>query len=63
MTPGRNASQRETVLAGQTVCGTCGCGPAGSCRPPITLRVYAHVIGDQLTEAADIFARAVSAAI
>lgn len=27
----------------------------------ITLRVYAHVISDQLTEAADIFARAVAA--
>jgi hypothetical protein len=29
--------------------------------PAITLRVYAHVISDQLTEAADIFARAVAA--
>ena len=29
--------------------------------PSITLRVYAHVISDQLTEAADIFARAVAA--
>ena len=27
----------------------------------LTLRVYAHVISDQLTEAADIFARAVAA--
>jgi integrase len=26
----------------------------------ITLRVYAHVISDQLTEAADIFAQAVA---
>ena len=30
---------------------------------PITLRVYADVISDQLTDAADIFARAVSATI
>ena len=29
--------------------------------PSITLRVYAHVISDQLTVAADIFARAVAA--
>ncbi len=29
--------------------------------PSITLRVYAHVISDQLTEAAGIFARAVAA--
>ena len=30
----------------------------GHADPSITLRVYAHVISDQLTEAADIFARA-----
>ena len=45
------------------------CWPASRCMwslpdsahgPSITLRVYAHVISDQLTEAADIFARAVS---
>jgi len=28
--------------------------------PSITLRVYAHIISDQLTEAADIFARAIA---
>jgi integrase len=33
----------------------------GHADPAITLRVYTHVIGDQLTEAADIFARAVAA--
>jgi integrase len=33
----------------------------GHADPSITLRVYAHVISDQLTEAADIFARAVTA--
>ena len=33
----------------------------GHADPSITLRVYAHVISDQLTEAADIFARAVAA--
>jgi integrase len=33
----------------------------GHADPSITLRVYAHVISDQLTEAADIFARAVEA--
>jgi hypothetical protein len=33
MTPGNKASQRDTVLAGQTVCGACGCHPARSCRP------------------------------
>jgi integrase len=33
----------------------------GHTDPSITLRVYAHVISDQLTEAADIFARAVAA--
>ena len=33
----------------------------GHADPSITLRVYAHVIRDQLTEAADIFARAVAA--
>jgi len=33
----------------------------GHADPSITLRVYAHVISDQLTEAADIFARAVVA--
>jgi integrase len=32
----------------------------GHADPSITLRVYAHVISDQLTEAADIFARAIS---
>ncbi len=31
----------------------------GHADPSITLRVYAHVISDQLPEAADIFARAV----
>ena len=35
----------------------------GHADPSITLRVYAHVISDQLTEAADIFARAVAATI
>jgi integrase len=33
----------------------------GHADPSITLRVYAHVISDQLTEAANIFARAVAA--
>ena len=33
----------------------------GHANPSITLRVYAHVISDQLTEAADIFARAIAA--
>ncbi len=33
----------------------------GHADPSITLRVYAPVISDQLTEAADIFARAVAA--
>ena len=33
----------------------------GHADPSITLRVYAHVISDQLTEAADILARAVAA--
>ena len=33
----------------------------GHAAPSITLRVYAHVISDQLTEAAVIFARAVAA--
>ena len=33
----------------------------GHADPSITLRVYAHVISDQLTEAAGIFARAVAA--
>jgi integrase len=33
----------------------------GHADPSITLRVYAHVISDQLTEAADIFARTVAA--
>jgi integrase len=33
----------------------------GHADPSITLRVYAYVISDQLTEAADIFARAVAA--
>ena len=32
----------------------------GHADPSITLRVYAHVISDQLTEAAGIFARAVA---
>ena len=35
--------------------------PARPCGPSITLCVYAHVISDQLTEAADILARAVAA--
>jgi integrase len=35
----------------------------GHADPSITLRVYAHVISEQLTEAADIFARAVAATI
>jgi integrase len=35
----------------------------GHADPSITLRVYAHVISDQLTEAADIFARAVAATV
>lgn len=34
----------------------------GHADPSITLRVYAHVISDQLAEAADIFARAIAAA-
>jgi integrase len=33
----------------------------GHADPSITLRVYAHVISDQLAEAADIFARAIAA--
>jgi len=33
----------------------------GHANPSITLRLYAHVISDQLTEAAEIFARAVAA--
>jgi integrase len=33
----------------------------GHADPSITLRVYAYVISDQLTEATDIFARAVAA--
>ena len=33
----------------------------GHADPSITLRVYAHVISDQLTEAVGIFARAVAA--
>ena len=33
----------------------------GHADPSTTMRVYAHVISDQLTEAADIFARAVAA--
>ena len=33
----------------------------GHADPSITLRVYAHVINDQLIEAADIFARAAAA--
>ncbi len=33
----------------------------GHADPSITLRVYAHVISDQLTEAAVIFARVVAA--
>jgi integrase len=32
----------------------------GHTDPSITLRVYAHVISDQFTEAAGIFARAVA---
>ncbi len=38
-----------------------GPAPVGLADPSITLRVYAHVISAQLTEAADIFARAVAA--
>jgi integrase len=34
----------------------------GHADPSITLRVYAHVISEQLAEAADIFARAIAAA-
>ena len=41
--------------------GACGRARLGHADPSITLRVYAHVISDQLTEAADIFARAVAA--
>jgi hypothetical protein len=35
-----------------------------ACRtdPSITLRVYAHVINEQLVEAADIFAKQITAA-
>jgi len=33
----------------------------GHADPSITLRVYVHVISDQLTEATGIFARAVAA--
>jgi len=33
----------------------------GHADPSITLRVYAHVISEQLAEAADIFARAIDA--
>jgi hypothetical protein len=33
----------------------------GHADPSITLRVYAHVVSEQLAEAADIFARAVNA--
>ena len=33
----------------------------GHANPSITLRVYAHVISDQISEAADIFACAVAA--
>jgi integrase len=33
----------------------------GHADPSITLRVYAHVIREQLVEAADIFARAIEA--
>ena len=35
----------------------------GHADPSITLRMYARVISDQLTEAADIFARVVAATI
>jgi integrase len=34
----------------------------GHADPAITLRVYAHVINEQLVEAADIFARQISGA-
>jgi integrase len=34
----------------------------GHADPSITLRVYAHVIRDQLAEAADVFARAIASA-
>jgi hypothetical protein len=37
------------------------CGSAASSDPSVTLRVYAHVIRDQVGEAADIFARSVVA--
>jgi integrase len=37
-----------------------GAARLGHADPSITLRVYAHVISDQLTEAADIFAQAVA---
>ncbi len=33
----------------------------GHADPSITLRVYAHVVNEQLAEAADIFARAIPA--
>jgi hypothetical protein len=32
----------------------------GHADPSITLRVYAHIVNEQLAEAAEIFARAVS---
>ncbi len=34
----------------------------GHANPSITLRVYAHAISEQLAEAADIFARSITAA-
>jgi integrase len=34
----------------------------GHADPSVTLRVYAHVIRDQVAEAADVFARAIPAA-
>ena len=62
-------------MPGCTICGTSTPRPVllagvpvhvvaarlGHADPSITLRVYAHVISDQLTEAADIFARAIAA--
>ena len=38
----------------------CGAARLGHADPSITLRVYAHVVSEQLAEAADIFARSVA---
>ena len=35
----------------------------GHADPSVTLRVYAHVIRDQVAEAAEIFARSISTAV